>query len=278
MPENDERKPAESDERHPIPVLLAVFDILGFKDFVKGNSLLTVRQTYDSLIERTVARQSGWSFEVLWKDEVGVPAIFTLSVQSVIFSDSVIAWVPLRQGFTSSFFKWCSDFICEALALDIPVRAAVAAGEAIMHKDTQTFIGQPIIDAHLLEEAQNWIGIAIAPSATWPPLIADASPKLLMEYKVPIKPGCESLASPIALDWPRFWREYHAACPSTKLSELRARNAHKPLYYDNAIGFANHSRDHSNWFNETQPENAQLRMRPFNEVKQEYERMQSKDG
>lgn len=255
-----------SDQVHQeAPVLLAVLDILGFSNRVRSTSLSEVLELYNLLRERTVKRCDIQSFDLLKVDIGHVPAILCATVESVVFSDSVFAWVPMRRGFASPFLKWCCDFVCEGLALDVPIRGAIAAGNAILNTDTDTFIGTPILEAHSLEQNQNWLGLAFCRSVMWPPLVADIHPELLMEYKIPVKKG---EPDPLAPDWPRIWRnQYGDECPSAKLREIAARQEPKYRdYYLNAANFAEHSAKHSNWYNETQPEGAFLRMRPYDEV------------
>lgn len=256
-------------------VLLAVFDIMGFSNKVRSLSLQEVYYLYEELRERTVSRYELWSFDLLGMDDVHVPAILRLDVESHIFSDSVFAWVPLKRGFSSPFMKWCCDFVCEALSMDIPIRGAIAAGDAILDKATNTFMGKPIVEAHELEDAQDWIGIAFAHSAMWPPLVADMSPKLIIEYEVPLKKG---VAEPIALDWPRFWREYYGGCASSKLETLRSSNPKEySKYYTNAAEFARHSQKRSNWFNEPPQPADKLTMVNYNNIRKHFENENKKE-
>ncbi len=248
-------------------VLLAVFDILGFSERVRNSTLSEVRETYNRLRERTIERYELWSFDFLRVDELRVPAILRLNVESAVFSDSVFAWVPMRRGFANPFIKWCCDFICEGLSIDVPIRGAIAAGDAILDKTTDTILGNPISDAIECEKNQDWLGLAFSYQATWPPLIADIAPELLMEYPIPVK---KDKLTPISPDWPRVWRKYHAECPSAKLRSLAERQPQQfKKYYWNAAAFAEHSARNQNWFNEPQADNAVLRMRPYNEVREE---------
>ena len=73
--------------------------------------------------------------------------------------------------------------------MELPIRGAIAAGDAILDRSTDTYLGKPILEAHELEANQDWLGLTFSYQATWPPLIADISPKLLMEYQIPVKKG-----------------------------------------------------------------------------------------
>lgn len=257
-------------QRSEQTVLLAVFDILGFSNRVRDSSLAQVRDTYDRLRERTVERYEIWSFDLLPFDgthQRWVPASLRLHVNSVVFSDSVFAWVPLKQGFANPFVRWCCEFMCEGLAMDLPIRGAITAGDAILDQESSTYLGKPILEAHELEANQNWMGLAFTHQATWPPLLADISPKLLMEYQIPVKRGATSRICP---DWPRVWRDRHGECPSSKLLSLADMQPEKfKPYYSHAAAFAKHSKKNANWFDGEQPKDAILRMRPFDEVRSE---------
>lgn len=255
-------------------VLLAVFDILGFSERVRNSILSEVRETYDLLRKRTIERYELWAFDLLQVDELRVPSLLRLDVESIVFSDSVFAWVPMKRGFANPFIKWCCDFICEGLLIDVPIRGAIAAGDAILDKTTATFLGNPISDANKCEKIQDWLGLAFSHQATWPPLIADIAPEFLMEYPIPVKKGT---LTPISPDWPRVWRKYHAECPSTKLRSLAGKQSQEfKKYYLNAATFAEHSARNQNWFNEPQADNAILRMRPYNEVHEEILKAEAK--
>lgn len=247
-------------------VLLAKFDILGFSARVRSEPISEVRRIYDRLRQVTVEQYELESFDLLRMDDVLAPAVLRLDVESVVFSDSVFAWVPMKKGFANPFITWCCHFVCEALVLGIPVRGAIAAGEAILDRDTDTYMGEPILDAHELEETQEWIGLAFSHQATWPPLIADISPRLLMEYPIPVK---KKHTAPLSLspDWPRVWRHRFGECPSSRLRSLaETQPSGKRKYYLNAAAFAEHSRANADWYKGEQPEGAYLRMRPYQHV------------
>lgn len=140
-----------------------------------------------------------------------------------------------------------------------------------MHKKTGIYLGEMIVEAHKLEVAQNWVGVAFAPSATWPLFMAEASPSQIIKFGVPVKEGKEPLLSPIALDWPRRWRDTETSSLQERLEKLRALAPVKfHLYYDHAISFANWSEQHHDWHKRPDEENSfqHLRMRPESEISQ----------
>ncbi len=62
------------------------------------------------------------------------------------------------------YFRSLTYLFQRALKNGIPLRGAVAYGNVIINKGEGIFLGKPIVDAHKLEEAQDWLGIAIHPS------------------------------------------------------------------------------------------------------------------
>ncbi len=69
------------------------------------------------------------------------------------------------------------------------------------------YLGEPISDADELEETQERIGVAFAPSGIWRPFVVELSPIQIIEYEIPVKEGKEFLRAPRVLDWPRPWRD-----------------------------------------------------------------------
>ena len=81
------------------------------------------------------------------------------------FSDTILLWCPLVPPAVDDFVGRCSDLICEALAMNIPLRGAITLGEAVLDNQASLFIGKPIVEAHFIERWQEWIG----KSAVWSP-------------------------------------------------------------------------------------------------------------
>jgi hypothetical protein len=88
-----------------------------------------------------------------------------------------------------------------------------------------------------------------------------------MEYDVPLKEGNEQHASPVALDWPRKWRETNTEIDIEHVLGGMA-TAHPHPYYEAAAAFARHSVANHDWFEQPQEmrPNAKLRMRPWREL------------
>lgn len=92
-------------------------------------------------------------------------------------------------------------------------------------------MGQPIVDAYLLSEAQDWIGVALHESCV--PLLWKTDPPIMgvtVQADVPLKGG-RCLTDGWTLDWPRMVRE-----PVALRDRLRAMvdenvgSAHEPRW------------------------------------------------
>ena len=165
-----------------------------------------------------------------------------LPIRYAYFSDTLLIWTPLHNAFVGTFLDRCSSLICNALALDVPVRGAVAVGEVILHKKSNTFLGEPLVEAARLEAAQESIGVCLGSSVR---KIA-FPPDRVQRYAPPVKSGKEDLLSGLVLDWPRHWRSFHQTPLLEKLCSLRSDAYAK--YYDAAIDFVSFSKSNELWY------------------------------
>lgn len=246
----------------------AMFDVLGFSAWVDSTDLQTILDSYHTLIERAVLRpnEKGSLSAVQTQDG----ALFTVlgPPHHAYFSDTILLWCELVPSLVGDFVERCSDLICEALAMNIPLRGAITLGDAVLDSDTNFFIGKPIVEAHHLEHGQNWIGLTLGNSAVWSPFLAQLHGTAIIEYPPPMKEHLRKYASPIVVDWPRHWRDKHGHCPSAKLRELNT----KPEFatkYANTIEFAEFSLRKHDWHLRPHeiPEDAVLRLVSRQEAK-----------
>lgn len=241
--------------------MFAMFDVLGFSKWVENTDLQVILDAYHTLIQKAVIErhQRGGLTTVLTPD--GHVMALTPPPSFTYFSDTILLWCPLEPVFADLFIGSCKELMCEALAMNIPLRGAIALGEAVLDLDANYFIGKPIVEAANLEKGQNWIGLTLGDSAVWSPFLAQIHPTSLIEYEVPMKTEFKEFASPIVVDWPRRWRELHGECPTAKLQGLNCDPKHS-LYWDNTIEFAANSLKRHDWHlrPEQIPEGAMLRM------------------
>ena len=258
---------AEPDEPTAGPYLLALFDVLGFSERVKRDGILKVLVTYRDLIETAVLEPARRCLGTVNTPEGRITTLFVLPVRYAYFSDTILLWVPLQQVFAAAFVTRCADLMCHALRKGVPLRGAISLGEAVMHKATNTYIGEPLIEAAKLEKGQNWIGLTLANSATWPPFVAELEGPSIIEYMAPMKNGCEQFASPIVIDWPRIWRDSQTDSAADYLRQIN--NDEKfACYYENAAEFIRYSEESHDWYKNPEKirKDAKLRLVPYSEI------------
>jgi hypothetical protein len=249
MSEDERKEPFfEGPVAIKMPWMLGLFDVLGFSNRIATDGVEKVFETYRSLIERVLKKQAlGCIGSMRFpKESLRVPTLFSVEVRYTYFSDTILLWLPLHPMFAGPFLQRCADLVCEALQMGIPIRGTISLGEGFLHKQSGTYLGPMVVEAHRFEAAQNWIGVALAPSATWPQFIAEVSPTQIIEYEVPVKQGSESLRSPIALDWPRRWRDTETISLQQRLQELTPDGQHS-TYYSHALAFAAWSERYHDW-------------------------------
>lgn len=269
MPEDERKEPFfEGESAAKMPWMVGLFDVLGFSSRIAHDGVESVYTAYCSLIERVIQKEGLCCIGAMRfpGESHRIPTMFTAEVRYTYFSDTILLWLPLHPMFAGPFLQRCADLLCEALQMGIPLRGTIALGEGFMHKQSGTYLGPMIVEAARLEAAQNWIGVAFAPSATWPQFMSEV-PTQIIEYDVPVKAGVESLRSPIALDWPRRWRDTETTSIKQRLRELMPDGPHS-TYYTHALAFADWSERHHDWHKKPDEQNdfQHLRMRPESEV------------
>jgi hypothetical protein len=251
---------------------LAMFDILGFSAWLEDVGIQTVLDTYHTLIERVLIQpnEKGGMGAVQTPD--GAYLVVSRAPEYAYGSDTLLMWCPLMPELVGDFIERCSDLMCEALAMNIPLRGAITLGDAVLDRKSHYFLGEPMVEAEKLEKGQEWVGLMLGNSAVWSPFLTQIHGTSVIEYKeIPIKEEKrEKLAqyiSPIVVDWPRRWRDKYGECPSKKLEELR--DPDHALKWDNTIKFVKFSKDKNDWHlrpDEIQPD-AVLRLVSRNEAK-----------
>jgi hypothetical protein len=199
--------PFEESKPTKIPIISGFFDVLGFSERVKTEGPEQTAALYDLLIKSTLEKEKDRCLGSVAVGGNRYLALFNLDVKHAYFSDTIFLWVPLQPMLAGAFVHQCATFVCEALALNVPVRGAIAIGDAIMHRLYGTYVGMPIVEAAGCEKVQEWVGVVFAESATWPPFLAELNSTSLIEYDVPMKPDAKVDLPPLALDWPRRWQE-----------------------------------------------------------------------
>ena len=134
------------------------------------------------------------------------------------------------------------------VAARLPVRGAVAHGDMYIREGVPLFVGKPLTDAHDLEQAQAWVGVALHASASQRyremfdrfdergDLDAVALSHIFMEYGVPLKDG--TACTMRIVNWRFQWR----AEKGTKHHLGDGADAGAQLKIRNTLEFARHVR------------------------------------
>jgi hypothetical protein len=173
---------------------IALFDILGFGDFVLDKNLDEVVKIYRNMkrdVKNTLVAQR----------EVYNPEA-TINIR--IFSDTFIVYTSEISNI--SFFLLilaCQSLFLSANKIELGMRGAVTVGEVFI--SPEDLLGKPIVYAHRNEKDQNWIGCWIDNECL--KRISEDSKKGylerkadIIEYEIPLK-NKDSGHKLYALNW-----------------------------------------------------------------------------
>jgi hypothetical protein len=230
--------------------IVALFDVLGFEAMYREIGPHQMKAKYDRLVEvaRTKTDVQAIGMASALSDGMN-PMLFHLDISFHYFSDTLLFWVPLEPQYFSPFFMRCIEIFLEAMKIGVPLRGAIAAGEAIMDKKEGVFLGTPIIDAARLEVAQDWLGVALAGSLGDDSILRELDSGLVLPYTPPCKADRPVLHAGFVLDWPRRAREQGLDI-MTLMQQMDQSEPHGK-YYDNALTFVNASAANRRWNRDT---------------------------
>lgn len=128
---------------------VAFLDVLGFKDYVLRHSIDDVYKRLQIL--------NGFRPEEGEKD---YDSDEEKRITFRIFSDSIFIFTR-DDGFVTlrHFLSYVKRVIRNALRREIPLKGAIAYGDIVVDEERNLFCGQPIIDAYLLEEDLQYMGV-----------------------------------------------------------------------------------------------------------------------
>ena len=139
---------------------VAFFDILGFKDMVTRFKHKEIRKKLE-LLKLTAQQLENYEWKEFAIIETGL-IINKYQTRSITFSDSILFF---SNGDTiEDFLKIVIDswlLLEDAINNNIVIRGAISFGEITVDFKKSLFFGQPIIDAHLLHEDLNMLGIIL---------------------------------------------------------------------------------------------------------------------
>lgn len=164
---------------------VAFLDIMGFKDLVareKHSDVLLMMQEITNKIKTLINVEHGKIDGIFLSD----------SVKAVNFSDSIIIFSKNDSIHSYlDFLKTTGKIFAEIMIESLPIKGAIAFGEITADFENALYIGQPIIDAFLLEEEVKYYGIAIHHSVESAGLINEnfAFSDKMLEIISPLKTG-----------------------------------------------------------------------------------------
>lgn len=167
----------------------------------------------------------------------------------------------------------CNEILCRSLEVGLPLRGALALGEAVLHLDKGIFLGQPLIDAARMEVAQLLIGASFTSSF----MGQIVPPRYVVPFNTHLKNACEGLFEGHVLDWPRHWRKTRNKELRKVIQSLNTSPA-ASAYYENTLRLIEASEARANCFSSVEetsirrtysqfsPEEIQLRARAVRRV------------
>ena len=141
--------PTNSDWKVNTKRYVAFLDILGFKDFVQRHSAGMV-----------YSRLRALNGLLPTEEEQDIDSEMEKRIKYTIFSDSIFI---LSKDDTLASFRHFLIYVRRimrmALRKRIPLKGAISFGRIVVDEKTNLFCGQPIIDAYLLEEDLQYMGV-----------------------------------------------------------------------------------------------------------------------
>ncbi|MEO6883159.1 MAG: hypothetical protein ABI199_03940 [Bacteroidia bacterium] len=138
---------------------VAFLDILGFKEFIMRNSHDEVYEQLTKISNLTEFLANIPRYNIV-DNKIDQIVYYKDFIEIATFSDSFIIFsnndsIRNYKIFTSIV----NNFYANALKFKIPLKGGFAHGEISIDKSKNIYFGQPIIDAFLLQEDVNYIGI-----------------------------------------------------------------------------------------------------------------------
>ena len=199
---------------------IALCDILGFSNLVKGNPL-------DVVVDNTLA----WFFKSLhhslnkneWPESTPEMDYIDKNkrVGLVLFSDTVLFYTREDTNeCLQDLIQTVAWLLFETTLTDTQMRAGIAYGDAFIDPKNSIFVGKAIVEAYEMEQRQQWAGAAFAESAVvripenvrggefidWP----------VVPYDVPIKD--KQSVETLAINWTHGFHD-NLSCLWSKTSD-----------------------------------------------------------
>lgn len=239
--------PDFKDTTNPDMYFVGMFEVVGFSDLVARRGIHQLIEAYHEIIKKLfidVSTDLAADFET--KSAKTFSEISTAPFQYVYFGDTLMLYLKIPSFnfyMIQSFVSKCTDLVCEALFMGIPVQGGIHFGTAVMHKPTMTFSGSAITGITQFQNKQKWIGAFLSNSF----LIKEVRQLLEENMIVPgyykqYEKDTHVKYSQLTLDWISRWKS--KGYPDIKETLERMMNSveesYKP-YYQNTIDFISFS-------------------------------------
>lgn len=170
-----------------------------------------------------------------------------IDIGKAYFSDSLLFWTHYSQLALPIFTHCIAEAVCSGLEIELPLRGAIAVGEAILDPDSGVFLGEPLVEVALTERSQQWIGASFGPSFSMTGFDDGFYLDTILPYKSHYKDRKSEFATGMAVDWPRCWRAGRKSDPTPLLKALD-RDPEFSAYYNYTEKFIEFSKVNHDWF------------------------------
>ncbi|MCL4517672.1 MAG: hypothetical protein M1587_00575 [Thaumarchaeota archaeon] len=229
---------------------VAMADVLGFKTLTeKQDNALVLANQYKNFLTEVLDRTRA---VLSLKTGVGDEKRVGLEIQHQVFSDTLLLWLvlPVSDGISVQqklgdpmsilfqlelFFKAIPFLILVGLQHRFPLRIGIAYGKCVIEPDERVYVGQAIVDAHEMEQSQQWMEVAYHKSCVdvlrhnrdFVEILDDLKEfGYLCEYQVPPKPSESNKEAKNKLTWTTNWpilglKHFHGLNILTRCEEYR---------------------------------------------------------
>lgn len=164
---------------------VAVYDILGYSQWIKENDLFEVAATHENMKKMVKTNTEKYINDSLATLDKPIIAVYSHADTFLIYTN-----VISDTGFKALLVA-CQFMFMAAIFYSLPIRGATACGEFYVSKDLIT--GKPIIEAYEKEKQQDWIGCWITGECL-KKISKEACQKFINEreivkYHIPFKDG-----------------------------------------------------------------------------------------
>ncbi len=233
--------------------LIFLMDILGFESKFRESGLRNIHKMYLELAAYVDGLEGGAFLDAWPVGEGGESAVFMgfFDLRHAYFSDTMLLWSPYHPRSVRPFLSNCNALFCYAIGLGFMVRGAVSVGEAILDTKASIFLGEPIIEAARVEQAQHWIGVALCRSFAQASSGKPVPWEEMLLYDKHIKPELRvpelgHYSPGLVLNWPQTWRKQQRE-PASVVIRAYNRDSRYSRYYEHTVEFIEFSEEHDEW-------------------------------